>query len=113
MALVEVLVAVVLLAGTMLATGHAIASALRLGHRGLVEARLAAALAVQVSLIESAAQAGMSCRTLASGERREGALSIRWRPASLRHPALVLLEAELQARGQRVADSVAVLLACP
>lgn len=112
MTLVEVMVAVLVLAVILLAAGHATASALRLGHRGLLEARLAAALGAEAALLDAAAHAGLACSTLTFGRRREGELSVRWRAMAPAQPGVVLLEAESGAGPRRVADAVTLVLAC-
>lgn len=112
MTLVEVMVAVLVVAVVLLAAGHAIASALRLGQRGLMEAQLAAALRAEASLLAAAAHAGAPCSALTFGARREGELSLRWRTMAPTQPGVVLLEAESGAGPRRLADSVTLLLAC-
>lgn len=108
----ELLVAIVLLAITVLLAGHAVASALRLGHRGLAGARLAAALMVQASSLDASAYAGAPCSGLATGARRHGDLAIRWRTADPRSPGELLLEATLPAGARPMVDSITVRLAC-
>lgn len=112
MTLVEVMVAVLLVAVILLAAGHAIATALRSGQRALQAVGLVAALATEASLLEAAAHAGTPCSALTFGTRREGELSVRWRQISLAAPGAVRLVAELGAGRRHAADSITLVLAC-
>lgn len=113
MTLVEVVVALLLVAITLLAAGHATASALRLGHHGLAEARVAAALGTEAARLDVSAHAGVPCSALVAGSSQEGPVSLRWRGDHGHDSGVVWLAAELRAGARRVADSVGLRLACP